>query len=70
MGQKKFGRINGSPYEGGIFFTRNCVWPFCQAAKKSGRNNDRGDRITEVVLRRGFTAQQTWRRFRDSNPGQ
>ena len=27
--------------------------------KKSGRNNDRGDRITEVVLRRGFTEQQT-----------
>ena len=32
---------------------------FLPGGQKSGRNNDRGDRITEVVLRRGFTAQQT-----------
>ena len=34
-------------------FLQENVLPFHQAAKKSGRNNT--DRITEVVVRRGFT---------------
>ena len=31
-----------------FFFFQENGWPFCQAAKKSGRNN-------EVAVRRGFT---------------
>ena len=39
--------LTGDRINEGFFFQEN-GWPFCQAAKKSGRNN-------EVAVRRGFT---------------
>ena len=39
------------------FFLQENVWPFCQAAKKRGRNIKRDDDITEEAVRRGFTVQ-------------
>ena len=44
MGQTNLAVLRGDRINEG-FFT---VWPFCQMAKKSGRNN-------EVAVRRGFT---------------
>ena len=44
---KKLTVLTGDHINEGFFLQEN-VWPFCQAAKKSGRNN-------EVALRRGFT---------------
>ena len=46
MGQKNLAVLRGDRIDEG--FLQENVWPFCQAAKKSGRNN-------EVVVRRGFT---------------
>ena len=40
----------------GFFLQETVYGLFARRPKKSGRNNDRGDRITEVFLRRGFTA--------------
>ena len=40
-----------------VFFLQENVWPFCQAAKKRGRNIKRDDDITEVAVRRDFTVQ-------------
>ena len=49
-GPKTFGRINGWPYQRGLFLQEN-VWSFCRAAKTTDGNN-------EVAVRRGSTVQR------------
>ena len=46
MDQKNLAVLRGDRTDEG--FLQENLWPFCQAAKKSGRNN-------EVAVRRGFT---------------
>ena len=46
MDQKNLAVLRGDRIDEG--FLQENLWPFCQAAKKSGRNN-------EVAVRRGFT---------------
>ena len=47
MGQTNLAVLRGDRIDEG--FLQENLWPFCQAAKKSGRNS-------EVAVRRGFTA--------------
>jgi len=53
-GPKKFGRINGVAVLTKGFFYKKMYGCFCQAAKKSGRNNE-VTVLSEVAIRPGIT---------------
>ena len=57
-GSKNLAVLTGHRINEGFFYKKLCM-ALLPGSQKSGRNNNRGDRITEVVVRRGFTAQQT-----------